>query len=171
MLNKLNNVENPTSTPDIFVMTNEVTQTMDEIVNTIDSVISVLTYLSIGFCVFASLMLMNFIATSISYKKREIGILRALGSKRSDVFGVFFNESLIIAFINFVLASVACGIVCSYLNQTMRQDYGIIITVFNFGLRQLGLILFVSVAVAFISSLIPVTKIANKQPIDAINNR
>lgn len=171
LLNKLNNVENPTSTPDIFVMTNEVTQTMDEIVNTIDSVISVLTYLSIGFCVFASLMLMNFIATSISYKKREIGILRALGSKRSDVFGVFFNESLIIAFINFVLASVACGIVCSYLNQTMRQDYGIIITVFNFGLRQLGLILFVSVAVAFISSLIPVTKIANKQPIDAINNR
>lgn len=171
LLNKLNSVENPTSTPDIFVMTNEVTQTMDEIVNTIDSVISVLTYLSIGFCVFASLMLMNFIATSISYKKREIGILRALGSKRSDVFGVFFNESLIIAFINFVLASVACGIVCSYLNQTMRQDYGIIITVFNFGLRQLGLILFVSVAVAFISSLIPVTKIANKQPIDAINNR
>ena len=31
-------------------------------------------------------------------------ILRALGARGSDVFGIFFNESLVIALINFTLA-------------------------------------------------------------------
>ena len=145
--------------------------TDEEIFTDASELTKYLMYVALGFCLFASLMLMNFIATSISYKKREIGILRALGSKKSDVFGIFFNESLIIAFINFVLASIGCMVTTGLLNAMLRKEYELKITIFNFGIRQLALILVISVAVAFISSLIPVSKIAKKQPIDAINNR
>lgn len=155
----------------IYLMSNEVVGTMNEVKGMADSITKYLMYVALGFCLFASLMLMNFIATSISYKKREIGILRALGSKKSDVFGIFFNESLIIAFINFVLASIGCMVTTGLLNAMLRKEYELKITIFNFGIRQLALILVISVAVAFISSLIPVSKIAKKQPIDAINNR
>lgn len=155
----------------IYLMSNEVVGTMNEVKGVTDGITQYLMYVAIGFCLFASLMLMNFISTSISYKKREIGILRALGSKKSDVFGIFFNESLIIAFINFVLASIGCMVTTGLLNAMLRSEYELKITIFNFGIRQLALILVISVAVAFISSLIPVSKIARKQPIDAINNR
>ena len=48
---------------------------------------------------------------------------------------------------------------------------GMNLTLLNFSLRQIALILGVSMVVAFIASLLPVYKIARKQPIDAINNR
>lgn len=156
---------------EIYLLENEVTFTMDKVIAIVEEIATILLYVGIGFCVFAALMLMNFISTSISYKKREIGILRALGSKKSDVFGIFFNESLIIAAINFVLATIATGVVCGIINTSLRSEYGLLISIFNFGVRQIGLIMLVSVAVAFVSSLLPVYRIAKKQPIDAINNR
>lgn len=156
---------------EVYLLENEVTYTMDQVAGIVEEVATILLYVGLGFCAFAALMLMNFISTSISYKKREIGILRALGSKKSDVFGIFFNESLIIAAINFLLATVATGVVCGVINTSLRSEYGLLISIFNFGIRQVGLIMLVSVAVAFVSSLLPVYRIAKKQPIDAINNR
>ena len=50
---------------------------------------SVFVWIAVGFAVFAALLLMNFISTSINYKKREIGVLRALGARGSDIFGIF----------------------------------------------------------------------------------
>jgi ABC-type antimicrobial peptide transport system permease subunit len=114
---------------------------------------------------------MNFISTSISYKKREIGILRAVGARSSDVFGIFFNEALIIALINFALAIVGVFIGATALNGFLRNEYGLLVTLLSFGIRQISLVLGVSVFVAFLSSLLPVSLIAKKRPIDAINNR
>ena len=85
--------------------------------------------------------------------------------------GIFFNESLIIALINFILASVATGVTVFILNTVFRRDYNLLITFLLFGIRQVGLILGSSLLVAFIASFIPVMRIARKKPIDAINNR
>jgi ABC-type antimicrobial peptide transport system permease subunit len=115
--------------------------------------------------------LFNFITTSITHKKREIGVLRALGSRSNDVFGIFYNESLIIALINFVLALIATNIIIAFINNWLRNTYGLLITFLNFGIRQIILMLFVSVLVATISSFLPVFRIARKKPIDAIRNR
>ena len=128
-------------------------------------------YIAIGFAVFAALMLMNFISTSISYKKREIGVLRALGARGSDVFGIFLNESTIIALINFALAAVATIVGCKIINAEVIKALGMEISLLNVGIRQVLLILAVSWGSAFIASLLPVSKIARKHPIDAINNR
>ena len=131
----------------------------------------VFVWVALGFAVFASLMLMNFISTSISYKKREIGVLRALGARGSDVFGIFFNESMIIAAINFVLSTVATFVVCTVLNNIVLASLPVDIVLLNVGIRQLILIAGVSVLSAFLGSFIPTSKISRKRPIDAINNR
>jgi AGZA family xanthine/uracil permease-like MFS transporter len=73
-------------------------------------------------------MLSNFIATSISLKKQEIGILRAIGSRSNDVFRIFFAEAFIIAMINFFLAIVSTGVVAGVINSILRDDIGILIT-------------------------------------------
>lgn len=128
-------------------------------------------YIGIGFAVFASLMLSNFISTSIAYKKQEIGILRAIGARSNDVFRIFFSESFIIAMTNFVLSAIATGTVTAVINANLRRSTGILITLLSFSLRQVALLLVISIGVAFIASFLPVRKIAAKKPIDAIRNR
>lgn len=154
-----------------YLIANEITFTILSINSLLEELSEVFLYVGLGFCIFAALMLMNFIATSITYKKREIGILRAIGARKKDVFSIFYNESLIIAGINFVLSAIACGVVVAIINSTLRTDLGLFITLLNFSIRQVVLLAGVSVIVAFISSFLPVMKIAKKQPIDAINNR
>ncbi|MDR0426864.1 MAG: FtsX-like permease family protein, partial [Clostridiales bacterium] len=123
-----------------------------------------------GFAVFAALLLLNFISTSISYKKREIGILRAVGARSSDVFGIFFNESMIIAVISFVIAAVLALVACLLLNLYISNSLGLGLMILNFAARQLFLMLAVTVVTAFISSFFPVYSIARKKPIDAIKS-
>ena len=147
------------------------TPILDQFGDILNSVSEVLLYVGIGFAVFAALLLMNFISTSISYKKREIGILRALGARGSDVFGIFFNESAVIAMINFALATIATFITCGILNNVIITKLGLDLVLLSAGIRQIALIFGVSLLTAFISSFLPVMKIAKKKPIDAINNR
>ncbi|HKL74129.1 MAG TPA: ABC transporter ATP-binding protein/permease [Clostridia bacterium] len=151
-----------------YDMRNGVMSTLNMVNEFIEMLAQIFLYVGIGFAVFAALMLTNFIATSIAYKRREIGILRAVGARSSDVFGIFFNESLLIALINFVLATVASAAVVIFLNNFLRTEYNILITILNFGIRQVALMLGISVLVAFVASFLPVFKVAKQKPVDAI---
>lgn len=154
-----------------FALKNSVTEELGMIDETLEVLGQVFLYVGLGFALFASLMLSNFIATSISHKKQEIGILRAIGSRSSDVFMIFFAESFIISMINFVLSVVATGVVVSVINNIFREDIGLLITFLSFGIRQIALLLGVSLLVAVIATFFPVKKIASMKPIDAIKNR
>ena len=154
-----------------FSLENSVTSELSMIDDILEILGQVFLYVGLGFALFASLMLSNFIATSISYKKQEIGILRAIGSRSRDVFMIFFAESFIIAMINFVLSIVTTGVVVAVLNNIFREDIGLLITFLNFGIRQIILLLGVSLIVALIATFLPVKKIASMKPIDAIKNR
>lgn len=164
-----NVINSKTSTSKLKIET-PATFLLNQMDSTLKQIANIMFYVGIGFAVFASLLLFNFITTSISYKKREIGILRAVGAKSGDVFGIFFNESFIIAFINFVLASIFSCVGCVVLNSELRSQ-GLLISLINFGLRQIILIFVVAIVAAFISTILPVAKIAKKKPIDAIKNR
>jgi UDP-2,3-diacylglucosamine pyrophosphatase LpxH len=153
-----------------FSMHNAVMSTLGSFDDMIEVLAQVFLWVGLGFAVFSSFLLMNFISTSISYKKREIGILRAVGARSSDVFKIFFSESFIIAFINFVLAVAASLTTVILLNGYMRGE-GINITLLNFGVRQVALMLGVSVLVALLASFLPVWRIAKKKPVDAIKDR
>lgn len=154
-----------------YEMMNAVTYELDMVDSMLADLSKVFLYVGLGFAVFAGLMLANFISTSISYKKQEIGILRAIGARSNDVFKIFFAESLIIAAVNFVLSSVGVGVVTAIINYYFRNNIGIYITVLNFGIRQILLLMVISVFVALVASFIPVKRIASKHPIDAIRNR
>lgn len=154
-----------------YQIQNSVTYELDSLNDAFKLLAKYFFWIGIGFAAFAALMLANFIGTSISYKKQEIGILRAIGSRSNDVFRIFFAESFIIAMINFVLSSIGVFAATEIINTVMRTQAGILITVLSFGVRQLVLLLAVSLAVAFIASFLPVKRIASKRPIDAIRNR
>lgn len=153
-----------------YVIQNGVTFELDSVNEVLKVMSRVFFFIGIGFAIFASIMLANFIGTSISYKKQEIGILRAIGSRSNDVFRIFFSESFIIAMINFVLSTIGVAVATIIINMVIRR-FGILISVLTFGIRQIALLLVLSIAIAAIASFIPVKKIASKKPIDAIRNR
>ncbi len=155
----------------IFRIQNGVMPAYESINELIETLSKVFLYVGIGFALFASLMLFNFITISISYKKREIGILRAVGARSRDVFNIFFAESFIIAMIAFTFAIILTFVISMIINRALVNEYNLLFTLLTPGVRQVILVLAVSVGVAFISTFIPVYNIAKKRPIDAIRDR
>ncbi len=154
-----------------FPLQNAATFELDMISEELKEFAKIFMYIGLGFALFAAVMMANFIGTSISYKKQEIGILRAIGSRSNDVFRIFFSESFIIAIINFILSGIGVFAATQIINAVVRKEAGILITFLTFGARQIVLLLAVSVFVAFVASFIPVYRIASKKPIDAIRDR
>lgn len=150
---------------------NEITPAIDLTKMFVEDTTKIFLYIAIGFALFSGFMLSNFIATSVAHKKREIGILRALGARSNDVFEIFLYESLIIALINFLFSLITTIITVELINNYLRQGIGLKLTIFNFGVRQIILLLLISVVVAVIASFLPVYKFAKKKPVDAISNK
>ena len=153
-----------------FSLKNQVMNTLGYFNEFIEIGAQIFFWIGVGFAVFSSLMLMNFISISISYKRREIGILRAVGARSSDVFKIFFSEAFLIAFINYLLSLTVTVTGITVFNSYVRSE-GLNVTLLSFGARQIVLMLAVSILTAAIASFLPVYHIAKRKPVDAIKNR
>ena len=125
-------------------------------------------YVTIALAVFAAFMLYNYISTSISNKRRSVGVLRGLGACGKDIFLVFLSESLIIALINGVLASVLSAVGCLLVNLYIRNVMQFFVSFALFEVRQVLLIMGVSVLLSLLSSALPIIKISKKKPVELI---
>ena len=122
----------------------------------------------LGLALFASLMLFNFISVSISNKKKEIGILRAVGARGTDVFKIFFAESGIIVGICTVLALIGTIGLSIVLNNVLKSSIGIAVSIFVFGPVPALVMIALAAVVAFIATYLPVRAAAKKKPVDSI---
>ena len=118
--------------------------------------------------VLSALLLLNFISVSISSKNKDIGILRAVGARGSDVFKIFFSESSVIALICFILAAVGGGVACYFINGSIRDTLGI--ALLDYGFINVALVLAVTLVISFIATIIPVSIASKKPPVEAIRS-
>lgn len=129
---------------------------------------TVFLIVGIVFAVFSALLMFNFISVSISSKRKEIGILRAVGARGTDVFKIFFSEAGIITGICTVLAIVGAFFGCGLINSILKAEVGLDITLFVFGFTSIGIMIGIALVVAFISTFLPVFFAARKKPVDSI---
>lgn len=128
----------------------------------------VFLWVGIALAVFSSLLLFNFISVSISNKKKEIGILRAVGARGIDVFKIFFAESGIIVGICTVLALIGSFVACTILNNVLKNSLGLQVTLFVFGIASVGMLIGIALIVTLIATFLPVYFTAKKKPVDSI---
>lgn len=141
----------------------ELLQTFLELISMLEKV-----FLIVGAVVgtIAALFLLNFISVSISSKRRDIGILRAVGARGSDVFKIFYAEAFIIALVCFILASIGSFVVCFFLNKSLADALSM--QLLNFNVANVGLIFGVAFFVSVIATFFPVFFAAKKSPVDSI---
>ncbi len=128
-------------------------------------------YVSLVFLCFAILLISNFMFTSIAYRKKEIGVLRALGARSVDVMKIFLWEATSISVISGTLASILLVLVSHYVNIFLMREMHILSTPFLVGVRQFVVIYILVFLVTFIASILPIYKTAKMKPIDAILNK
>ncbi len=140
-------------------------QSVDSMVKSLSEVF---LYVGLVLAVFAALLFSNFISVSISQKKKDIGILRAVGAKSNDVFKIFFSESAVIAIICIGLSSIGTYIICGMLNKSMATGLGASLLVFGIG--SFALLVAIAAITAVLATFLPVYMAAKKKPVDSIRS-
>ena len=150
-----------------IVLNNSIIDSIDNVSEMIDLLSVVFLWAGIVMALFATLLLFNFISVSISSKKREIGILRAIGTRSIDVFKIFFSESFVIVSISSICAVILSMIACGWINSEMGDGLSGV-QVLVFGIPSVLLIIGISLVVSIVSTFLPVYSIAKKKPVESI---
>lgn len=129
-----------------------------------------LVIIALVFVLFASLLIFNFISVTISYAKKNIGILKSLGAKNKDIYKIFTYESLIIAGVSFILAIPLWNLTCNLANKLIFED---ILYVGGIEINMIAPLatLLLSVVLSTVISIMCSNKINDMQPMDAILNK
>ncbi|MCD8307635.1 MAG: FtsX-like permease family protein [Clostridia bacterium] len=124
----------------------------------------------IVFAIFSAILLFNFISVSISNKKQEIGVLRAVGAKGTDVFKIFFSESAIIAVICIILSVIICFLTAWGFNRYFRATVVPGVNLLVFGAAGIFMIIGIALVVTILGTIVPVYSASKKKPVESIRS-
>ena len=125
-------------------------------------------YASMFFLIFSTILLMSYILNSISYRKKEVGILRAIGCKSKDIFWIFMIESLCLTGICLIISCNFISYIVAQFNNAMGTLAGSEFSFLCFDTLQFIYLLLATLIITVIANLIPIKKIAKMKPIDVI---
>ena len=146
--------------------------TMSSLLKSIQEVLTIMQIVLIAIAgislVVASIGIMNTMLTSVMERTHEIGIMKAIGARNTDVMSIFIMEG--------VLISVFGGLVGIVLGFIGAQGFGNISGGFMQGVPLVPIIntstiiiaITVAILVGILSSLYPARKAAKMSPIEAV---
>lgn len=125
-------------------------------------------WVSIVLLAFAIMLTTNFIITSISFRKKEIGILRAIGARTMDVLKIFIWEGISLSTISFIVASGLMFWLANVLNNFISTNLNLSVSFIIMSIRQPLVLIACLIVVTLLSSLLPIIKLSRQKPIDTI---
>lgn len=128
-------------------------------------------YGTIFFLVFAIILLVNFISSSISYRKKEIGILRAIGCKSKDILTMFTVESVSLILLSLLISNQLIQFIVVKFNSALGLWLTNDVSYLNYDLKQQGILVIITLLIVLVANIIPIRKVTKMKPIDAILNK
>ena len=120
------------------------------------------------FAVFSSLLLFNFISSSIRLKQKDIGILRSMGASSFDVFKIFCIESLLIGIVCFVFSLILTTPIVIIFDNVLQSQFSVPVSFVFVTFRQVALLFVISTLVSLLATIVPIYNFSRKRPIDII---
>jgi putative ABC transport system permease protein len=146
--------------PDDFAMRTP-QDLIDLAYGTTRSLINLLTGIAAVSLLVAGVVIVNIMLASVSARRAEIGIRRALGARKSDILRQFLMESLVISMLGGVLGTIL-GYGGSILLSSLQVTASVVTP-----LALVAAIITCSL-IALVFGIFPARKAANQNPVDAL---
>ena len=127
--------------------------------------------ITLVFALFTILLFSNFIYISITYSKKQIGILRALGTNKNDIIKIFLYESIIVGIMSYIISIILWFISINLLNNSLFGDKTYILNGIVTNPLVPILMFIYTIVISIIITFISLSKITKIKPIDAILNK
>lgn len=139
--------------------------TQEGMMNLLNSIIGILTSIVGGIAtislVVGSIGIMNIMLVSVTERTKEIGIRKAVGARKTDIFMQFLMESLVISFIGGIFG-IILGLAGTFVVMSLIK-LGMVVVVW-----ALILACTTSLIIGVISGVYPAMKAVNLDPIEAL---
>ena len=139
----------------------------------ITDILAAISYVLIAFVgvslIVSSIMIGIITYISVFERTKEIGILRAIGASKGDIYKVFMSETLIIGLLSGLIGVGISSFLNIFITKIMVKKTGIA-TIGSVLPKEAALILIaISVVLSLIAGLIPSSIAAKKDPVEALS--
>ncbi len=109
------------------------------------------------FAIFGALLCFTLISASVEGKRKQMGVMKALGARDRDIYKIYLSESLLLGLAIFLLATACVAALCwGWMYPIGLEVRGI--PLFDFGILQILCILLVSVGLPLLCAALSVRK-------------
>lgn len=149
------------------------TDLVGTMMSSVTDIVDTISYALIAFVaislIVSSIMIGVITYISVLERKKEIGILRAIGASKRDVRRVFNAETLIIGFVAGLLGVLVTYMVSIVANIIVYNKLGIE-NIAQLPINAAIILIGISMLLAFISGLFPSSAAARKDPVEALRS-
>lgn len=146
-------------------------QTSEQIMKTSMSILGIVQAIIVAIAAISLLVggigIMNTMYTSVLERTREIGIMKAIGARNSDILAIFLIESGMIGLIGGAIGA-AIGMALSKLAEFGASQAGVGILKISFSPFLIGGALLFSFATGAISGILPAIQASKMKPVEAL---
>ena len=111
--------------------------------------------------------IINTMTTSVLERRKEIGIMKAIGARNSDIFFQFFIESGLMGLVGGIVG-VIIGVLIGYMGTVGINNFVGSESEPSISLVLISLTLFGSFIIGSIAGIIPALRAARQNPVDAL---
>ena len=148
-------------------LTGSIEDNLANMFNEMGSIIGTsLTIISLVSIIVAAIMILVVMYMSVTERTKEIGVLKSIGARKTDIKRIFTSESLLLGILSGIIGLVFAGILILITYVALTSFVGL--APLSFKWYYIFIALGVSIIISVLSGLYPATRAARLDPVEAL---